>query len=149
MDGSSSTPDWSESVSGLDLGRVRRMRSRRFRDTVHAIGREQRQRVVPLPLAIGAIVLPFLAAWAAAAPGGVDAEPTAAPWPRPPAALDREHRLPSDPGGYVDVWGPAEDWERRLLGTTGRGAQPRPASGAAPPGGPAARARRAGRGPGG
>jgi len=136
------SPDWSGSVSGLDLGRVQRLRTERsrdavtFRDTVRAIGREKRQRVVPLPLAIGAIVLPFLAAWAAAAPGAAGADRAASTWPRPPAALDREHRLPADPGGYVDVWGPAEEWEQRLLGAGGAAPQPRrplpPASERAP-----------------
>lgn len=35
-----------------------------------------------------------------------------------PAALRTVHRhdrVPSEPGGYVDVWGPFEPWEVRVL----------------------------------
>ncbi len=34
-------------------------------------------------------------------------------------ALSRHDRVPSEPGGYVDVWGPLAPWEVRLL--EGRG----------------------------
>jgi hypothetical protein len=30
-------------------------------------------------------------------------------------AVGRHDRVPSEPGGYVDVWGPLEPWEVRVL----------------------------------
>lgn len=115
---------WREDVRHVDLERVGRARRgrRRFREVVEAVGREEHQRVVPLPLAVAAVLVPFLTAWAVAHPGPEPAGTVAAsvaerPWDerRPPAALHRERRLPEDPQGYVDLWAAPTEWEVQLL----------------------------------
>ena len=35
--------------------------------------------------------------------------------PTPLRAVGRHDRVPSEPGGYVDVWGPLAPWEVRVL----------------------------------
>ena len=105
---------WREDVRHVDLERVGRVRRgrRRFREVVDAVGREEHQRVVPLPLAVAAVLIPFLTARAVAHPvpepeGTVAASAVARPWTerRPPsgrascsrAAADAERR-PARPG---------------------------------------------------
>lgn len=58
--------------------------------------------------------------WAAreAAPAPIRAEEQVA---APLVALGRHDRVPAEPGGYVDIWGPLAPWEVRVLqghGTT-------------------------------
>ena len=115
--------DWSAEVKSVDVGRVgalRRRRRARFREIVEAVGREEHQRVVPLPLIAAALLLPLLAAWATAQPGAggdrsAERSAKALAERRPPAVLDRERRVPADPNGYVDLWAAPTGWEARLL----------------------------------
>lgn len=105
-------------------------RARLFREVTRAIGRRPHQRVCPLPLAFAAIAIPFLAAWATAAPspvGGTDAAgerqatmpkvnaAASNPW----AILDRARRQPPEGSDYVDLYGPLEPWERDLVARQG------------------------------
>lgn len=88
------------------------------------------QRVVPLPLAVAAVVIPFLTVWASADPGvpsaarggalegpqailGSHAE--ARPLDEPLVFLGRDDRLPETEGGYVDIWAVPSGWEASLL----------------------------------
>ncbi|QDV07687.1 hypothetical protein Poly30_32160 [Planctomycetes bacterium Poly30] len=80
------------------------------------------QRVVPLPIAVAAVLVPFLTVWAAAqAPEqasarviqGAGAE--ARPLDEPFVFLGRDVRVPDDDGGYVDVWAVPAGWEAGLL----------------------------------
>lgn len=121
-----SARNWRSEVQRVDLARVGRARrgEESFNEAVEAVGREEHQRVVPIPLAVIAVLLPFLAAWASAQPLPREASTTrvseAVAWTerRPPSAFARERRLPEDPNGYVDFWAPAEPWELRLLERT-------------------------------
>ncbi len=108
-------------------------RARLFREVTRAIGRRPHQRVCPLPLACAAIAIPFLAAWATASPGPAQSDGTPdagrfadsvavqAATPDPWAILDRARRQPADPAtnAYVDLYGPLEPWEERLIARQG------------------------------
>lgn len=106
-------------AAGLDLSRIegrRRARARMWRDVMEREERSERSRVVPLPLALAAVILPFVAAWASASTVyAPERGPEARPLPEPLRALGREDRAPAEPGRYVDVWGPVEPWEAELL----------------------------------
>ena len=77
------------------------------------------QRVVPLPLALVALSVPFLSAWSTddslrgegAAPGIVGSQGEARPLDQPFVLLGRDVRLPETQGGYVDVWAEPQGWE--------------------------------------
>ncbi|MFT5732146.1 MAG: hypothetical protein ACI80K_000115 [Paracoccaceae bacterium] len=85
------------------------------------------QRVVPLPLAMAAVAIPFLTVWASAgeprsagqalgrnqAIQGSRAE--ARPLDEPFVFLGRDVRLPATEGGYVDIWAVPVGWEADLL----------------------------------
>ena len=88
--------------------------------TMGGAGRPARgQRVVPLPLALVALSLPALIAWALPAEStnrsirGAHAE--ARPLDEPFVLLGRDVRVPETPGGYVDVWAEPKGWETGVL----------------------------------
>lgn len=94
--------------------------TRPFREVVERVGRDERQRVVPLPLTFAAILLPFLAAWATAGPEqdvlpSATAPASAREVPESLWVLGRASRIPADPDGYVDLYGPPKAWEAELL----------------------------------
>ena len=94
------------------------------------------QRVVPLPLAVAAVLIPFLTVWASAhtaqradgqrVPGeriqGSGAE--ARPLDEPYVFLGRDVRIPESDGGYVDVWAVPSGWEAKLLQRRGAVSSP-------------------------
>ena len=94
---------------------------RTFRAVIERLGRDERQRVVPLPVTIAAILFPFLAAWATASEraAGRESSPLARPdragGPSAVQALSRTSRAAIDPNGYVDIYGAPEPWESELL----------------------------------
>lgn len=110
-------------------------RARLFREVIRAVGRRPYQRVCPLPMAFAAIAVPFLAAWATAAPDQAESHPfeseeagreRAAKLPEaseapvnPWAILDRARRQPAEGSDYVDLYGPLEPWERDLVARQG------------------------------
>ncbi len=85
------------------------------------------QRVVPLPLALVALTIPLLAAWAWPGPSqgprqgeglldgirGSHAE--ARTLDEPFVLLGRDVRVPEEEGGYVDVWAEPKGWEVGVL----------------------------------
>ena len=78
------------------------------------------QRVVPLPLAIVALCIPFLAAWSGnegrrADVSIVGSQAEARPLDEPFVLLGRDLRVPEEPGGYVDVWAEPKGWEVGVL----------------------------------
>ena len=78
------------------------------------------QRVVPLPLAVVAVCVPFLAAWTGDESPRADASITGAhaearPLDEPFVLLGRDVRVPKEPGGYVDVWAEPKGWEVGFL----------------------------------
>ncbi|MEM9380967.1 MAG: hypothetical protein AAGB93_13530 [Planctomycetota bacterium] len=92
-----------------------RAERRMWRDVVDREGREEHTRVVPLPFALAAVLLPFLAAWASAgsevAPERASALALRASSNAPMESLGRFDRAPARSRGYVDVWRAAEPWE--------------------------------------
>lgn len=99
--------------------RVRVPRTSPWREVLRR-HREERSRVLPLPLAFAAISFPFLCAWAVGAEGAGEAA-RRGPAPRSAAldVLDREHRATAPGEAYVDVHGAAAGWERELLARQG------------------------------
>lgn len=71
-------------------------------------------RVVPLPLALIAVALPFIVAWAAPRDSRAR-EPRSTELTEPLRALARDTRVPAQPGAYVDVWGRPQPWEASWL----------------------------------
>lgn len=91
---------------------------RLFRDVVERLGRDERQRVVPLPVTFAAILLPLLAAWATASGPqefAIAPDATAREAPASLRVLDRGRRMPTDGAAYVDIYGAPEAWESELL----------------------------------
>jgi hypothetical protein len=77
----------------------------------------ERSSLLRRPLALGAALLVTVVAGAqevsrASRAGEVRAEGAL---PAALRAVHRHDRVPSEPGGYVDVWGPFEPWEVRVL----------------------------------
>lgn len=99
--------------------RGRRRPSKLWRDAIATEQRSERARVVPWPLALAAVMLPFFAAWAAAEAPVYSApvEPTlvARELPLPLRALGRADRAADQVGAYVDVWGRTAPWEADAL----------------------------------
>lgn len=99
-------------------GRAEELASRDAAAREVLLGRRQRRsRVVPIPVALAAIALPFLCAWAAGADGPAEIALRRPTTDGGPAldVLDRTRRLPEDGEAYVDVHGPALPWEAELL----------------------------------
>jgi hypothetical protein len=75
--------------------------------------------VVPLPLALVALSVPLLAAWAwpGAAGGSAirGAHAEARPLDKPFVLLGRDVRVPETEEGYVDVWAEPKGWEVGVL----------------------------------
>ncbi|MBL6757505.1 MAG: hypothetical protein ISQ11_13990 [Planctomycetes bacterium] len=69
------------------------------------------------PLAIGAALLVTVVAGAQEVSRATRAGEVRAgdALPAPLRAVHRHDRVPSEPGGYVDVWGPFAPWEVRVL----------------------------------
>ena len=102
----------------------RASKKRTFRAVIERLGRDERQRVVPLPVALAAILFPFLAAWATAADGASQARwaaktSAAAGECSAVHALDRLDRVATEGVGYVDIYGAPEPWECELLSRRG------------------------------
>lgn len=100
---------------------------RTFRAVIERLGRDERQRVVPLPVTLAAILFPFLAAWAMGESGMEGAGEPSLPGAESSsarAALCRTERAPLEANGYVDVHGPPADWECEVLERRGYVAPP-------------------------
>lgn len=104
----------------------RRWSRRRFRDAIRGEARRApHQRVVPLPLTLAAVALPFIAAWATGAPPDDGAPtPDALAWTRgaqgaAESLLDRGRREPDPGAGYVDLWAAPAPWEARAVASRG------------------------------
>ncbi|MEM6571989.1 MAG: hypothetical protein AAF957_26475 [Planctomycetota bacterium] len=100
-----------------------RAERRMWRDVVAREGREEHTRVVPLPFALAAVLLPFLAAWASAG-SAIERDDPPKPeliaWSSGPlGVLGRTDRAPERSGGYVDVWRAPEPWEADVLQRSG------------------------------